>query len=134
MKTTRTPWMRTLGGVLGAAAMLGAVSGCQMMGMPQHGDSGKPPALPGAAIRALVFGAEGDVFVVDGEGRNVQGCVMPGTMDKSAQACGALTGTTVMSLKSVGFIRHTGSTCTTVGPIVHAGRVYYYQLPPGCTR
>lgn len=138
MRTTRSATMRSVARALGAGALLGTLAGCQMMGMkPPYGegggDGGQSPKLPASAIGALVFGPEGEIYVVDGAGRNVPGCVMPGTMDKSAPECRALAGTTVLAIKSVAAVRHTGSTCTTVGPIIHAGRAYYFQLPAGCT-
>ncbi|HRP98375.1 MAG TPA: hypothetical protein PL143_19235 [Rhodocyclaceae bacterium] len=134
MRPKHVAMTKPLARTLCAGALLGVLAGCQMIDHKPYGDATQAPALPSAAIGALVLDAEGDLFVVDGEGRTVQGCVPPGTMDPAAPECAALTGTTVMAIKSVALIRHTGSTCTTVGPIIHAGRAYYFQLPAGCAR
>ncbi len=137
MKTTRDGACGAIARTLGAGALLGALAGCQLLGAGKpygEDETGQAPALPPAAIGALVFGAEGEVYVVDGEGRRVPGCVMPGTMGKAAPECGALADTRLLGIRSVAFVRHTGSTCTTVGPIVHAGLAYYFQLPAGCAR
>ncbi|NMF91499.1 hypothetical protein [Aromatoleum petrolei] len=135
MRATRNGSIGAIARVVGAGALLATLAGCQMMGMrPPYGEDGGAPSpkLPASAIGALIFGAEGEIYVVDGAGRNVPGCVLPGTMDKSAPECRALAGTTVLAIKSVAAVRHTGSTCTTVGPIISAGRAYYFQLPAGC--
>lgn len=124
-----------LGSALCAAALLGSLAGCQMLDAAKpYGEPAPSATLPAAAMGAIVVGAEGEIFVVDGEGRSVPGCVPPGTIDPAAPVCAALTGTTVMTIKSVAVIGHTGSTCTTLGPIIHAGRAFYFQLPPGCGR
>ncbi len=100
---------------------------------PRYSGTTTTQQMPSTAVGALVFDADGGITVVDREGRPVPGCVMPGTEGGTdAPRCAALSGTTVQSLKSVGFIRHTGSTCTTIGPLVNAGLAFYFQLPPGC--
>ena len=134
METNDRRTLASAARALAVATVLVGASGCQMMGHPPYHAPGKAPPIPPAALGALVFGADGGIAVVDREGRPVPGCVMPGTTGgKDLRPCGALSGTTVQSLKSVGFIRHTGSTCTTIGPLVHAGLAYYFQLPSGCT-
>lgn len=99
---------------------------------------------PANVVGALVFGKDGEIAVVDGGGKLVRPCVLPGGAEAAAGAaaadgskaveaeCGKLAGTTVMNVQSAAFVRHTGSTCLTVGPIVHGGRAYYFQLPAGC--
>lgn len=139
MKKTGRMALRSLVWATGAAAVV-AIAADGQVERPRYpgaatSQSGGATSLsmPQGAIGALVFDANGGVTVVDGEGRPVPGCVMPGTAGGTdAPPCAALSGTTVQSLKSVGFIRHTGSMCTTIGPLVNAGLAFYFQLPPGC--
>ncbi|MDT3671467.1 MAG: hypothetical protein ROZ37_14195 [Aromatoleum sp.] len=132
MKTTGRTALRSLVWVTAAVAVV-AIAAEGRTDRPRYSGAATAQTMPSTAVGALVFDADGGITVVDREGRPVPGCVIPGTGGGTdAPPCAALSGTTVQSLKSVGFIRHTGSTCTTIGPLVNAGLAFYFQLPPGC--
>jgi len=148
---TRTPWC-----VLAAACL---VVGCQPKGEPKVEPT--PPAAvdlgavakrllaPDYAVGALLIGKNGEIVAVDITGQTRPPCSLPEipVTDAAAQApsaegkraatadepeCAKVRNTTIANLQSPSIVRHTGSNCFLVGPIIHAGRAYYYQLPPGC--
>lgn len=132
MKTSGRTALRSLAWATGVVTVVAIASG-EQIDRPRYAAAETSQTMPSTAVGALVFDAEGGITVVDREGRPVPGCVMPGAASgTNAPPCAALAGTTVQSLKSVGFIRHTGSACTTIGPLVNAGLAFYFQLPPGC--
>lgn len=116
---------------------------------------------PNYAVGALVLGKNGEIVAVDATGTVVPPCALPGERpadppnpvgapakpegdvakpegDLARVAagedpeCAKVRNTTIINLQSTGIVRHTGSTCTTVGPIIHAGKARYFQVPVGC--
>lgn len=99
---------------------------------------------PDHAVGALVLGKDGEIIAVDATGKPVAPCALAPEEGATASApvareaeepeCAKIRGTTLTNIQSTAIVRHTGSTCTTVGPIISGGRAYYFQLPQGCTK
>ena len=119
----------------GAAAcvLAGALGACMSTGKHRPGgnDGGAPP-LPDASLGALSINEDGEIVVVDAKGQAIPKCVLRATEAKKASECRGLKDTDILEIRSMSIVTHTGSNCTTIGPIIHGGRAYYYQLPPGC--
>ena len=128
-----------------AALAVTTLAGCQ--GMPMHHDRPQGDADlsevakrfvdPTYAMGALVVGKNGEIIAVDASGKPVPPCSLPSgaagdTKQAAAPECPKVRNTTITDVQAPAIVRHTGSTCTLVGPIIHAGRAYYFQLPPGC--
>lgn len=88
-------------------------------------------------VGALLLGKNGEIIPVDANGRVVPGCALPkartdGDKAVTANECAKTRGTTITDLQPVSIVRHTGSTCITVGT-VFGGKYWTYQIPKGCT-
>ncbi|MBL8447717.1 MAG: hypothetical protein JNJ44_09940 [Zoogloeaceae bacterium] len=128
-----------------ATLAVAALAGCHTM--PMHHDRPQGDADlsevakrfvdPNYAMGALVVGQNGEIIAVDASGKPVPPCSLPSgaagdTKQAPAPECSKVRNTTITDVQAPAIVRHTGSTCTLVGPIIHAGRAYYFQLPPGC--
>lgn len=154
MNKSSTPRLRPTLYVCSGIAMACLVAACQPKAEP------KPPAAaadlseisrrlidPTYAVGALVLGKNGEIVAVDATGKVAPPCALPGeqptdplkptgepaTVATEDPACAKIQNTMIINLQSIGIVRHTGSTCTTVGPIIYAGKARYFQLPVGCT-
>ena len=124
---------RSLARSAAACVLLGALGGCVNTGKHRvGGNEGSPIPLPDSSLGALTVNADGEVVFVDAKGKRVPGCLLPGEGKARANDCVGLKDTTVLEIQSLSVVKHRGSTCTTIGPIFHGGRAYYYQFPPGC--
>ncbi len=135
------------------AAMVGAVfiaglTGCEhpkppppVSSEPDLKDVAKRFVDPSYAVGALVIGKNGEVLPVAADGKRIQPCLLPTVRDNpdakapeiaakgEIQECPKARDTTILDVQSVAVVRHTGSTCVTVGGGVFMGRVMpVYQV------
>lgn len=161
MNISSTPRLRLAMSACGGLVMACLVAGCQPKTEPKPppatadlGEIARRLIDPNYAVGALVLGKNGEIVAVDATGKVVPPCALPGEQpaeqpnptgvptkpegDLARVAagedpeCAKVRNTTIINLQSTGIVRHTGSTCTTVGPIIHAGKARYFQLPVGC--
>lgn len=89
---------------------------------------------PTTTAGAVVFGVNGEIRVVDGNGRPIAPCSLPGAGKDTdgAPECPKVRGTTILSAEAISVVRHTGSHCMLLG-MISAGKYITFPVPPGCT-
>jgi len=131
-----------------SGVVLVSLAGCSPPSAPA-----KDPAVevqpglvdPSRAIGAVVFGTNGEVLVVDAEGKPVQPCALPVSGKEPGAAgdmpeCHKVRDTTITMLQSIALVGHTGSSCLTLAPsqTVSGGGFVQgataFQIPPGCAQ
>ncbi|MCB1917448.1 MAG: hypothetical protein KDG52_17260 [Rhodocyclaceae bacterium] len=132
MTRYRTKAARTALRLLGTAATLTMLAGC--FGKEGYGPDGYRTKMDmsGDVIGAIVIDKNGEIAVVGADKQELPRCSLPGE-DGKYRTCGKLENTRVSGISSYSMVRHTGSTCYTIGPFGHGGNIYYYQIPFGCT-
>ncbi|HMV17946.1 MAG TPA: hypothetical protein PLN96_05425 [Zoogloea sp.] len=130
--------------------VLAGLTGCEHPKPPAPAASIPEPDLkdvakrfvdPSYAVGALVIGKNGEVLPVSAEGKRIQPCLLPKAPETPTakapeiatqgeiQECPKARDTTILDVQSVAVVRHTGSTCVTVGGGVFMGRVMpVYQV------